>query len=177
MTPDRDIIFGYSDAYLFTIHHPDGSITQVERSDGTIEVQPDEADWYRARMTALMQSTDPNWTWNGPPIPPRKPAFNSFVCDFDGRIWVSRRGAGIRLEGGNQEAQSYSEFNQNPCWRDSYWFDLFNSEGYYLGSIPVPDELSNNVPPFIINGRLIGLTHTEEGSPRITIYRVILPTG
>ena len=41
-----------------------------------------------ARARWNMRQTQPDWTWNGPTIPDRKPPFRGLYVGKDGRIWV-----------------------------------------------------------------------------------------
>ena len=177
MCPDRSLVTGVSEDYRFEIYHSDGGVTVVEKEWDRVPVQPAEASWYRDRITADFRSEFPGWVWNGKDVPGHKPAYVSLLPDLNGRIWVRRQGTGIHLEGCEEKPEDSSGFALNPCWKESYFFDVFDMNGRYLGRVDVPDQLLPRPVPFIDGDLFLGLVEDEDGTPYVKRYRLILPAA
>ena len=148
LTPNLEIVSGIANEYRLEIRNLDGEVTVIERTIEPVSMHPEEKDWYRRRLIASIHRTDPGWRWRGTPIPDAKPFFDAVVPDRNNRIWLLRRGEGFYLEGCNEEAEAYPEFRNNPCWRDSYFFDVFETTGRFLGSVQAPDGIRTYPEPF-----------------------------
>jgi hypothetical protein len=173
-TSGRRMVAGISDQYRFEVYDPDDSVLRIEKPNSRIPVQPDEAVWYERWATASRSRVQPGWVWNGPPIPPYKPAFEAFFPDSAGRIWVLRAGLG-RIQGnGVEDSTDPSALWNNPRWRDEHFFDVFDSEGAFLGSLPVPAGSLFFPPPFIGDDRLLIYSEDESGTPSVKRYRLVL---
>jgi len=173
-TPERRMVAGISDRYRFDIHHPDGTILRIEKPNSRVPIQPEEAAWYERWATASRSRVQPGWVWNGPPIPPHKPAFEAFFPDPSGRIWVLRPGPGQIQENGVEDATDPSVLWNNPRWRDQYFFDVFDPEGAFLGSLQIPPGSQFFPPPFISEESLLVYTEDESGTPIVKRYRLVL---
>lgn len=88
-------------------------------------------------------------------IPDTKPVTVSFFCDDEGNLWVKRRAASPEDEG--------------------RLFDLFDSEGRYLGELRLPFSLQSNPEPIIRQGILYGITADELGAPNLVRARIEKP--
>jgi hypothetical protein len=86
-------------------------------------------------------------------IPEVKPAFESFVVDDRGYLWVVQTTA-----------------TEQDISRGSVTFDVFDPEGYYLG--PVYAEIGTRPPPRIIGDRLVGVVRDELGVPYVVLHRI-----
>jgi len=170
-TPNKDwnlthsgaMIGGVSDTYSFEIRHPDGRILRIARQTPPVPVQPEESRWHYETLTERMRRSDPGWIWRGPSIPEHKPAFESFIPDWSGRIWVVRRGPGVSPNGTDE-------------WRDTALLDVFEEQtGRYLGEVRVPPGLRFSPEPCIRNDLCIAYCQDEEGVPYIRCFRIELP--
>ncbi len=173
-TSSRRMVAGISDRYRFEIHHPDGTVLRVEKPHSRIPVKRDEAAWYERWATASRNRVQPGWVWNGPPIPAQKPAFEAFYPDTVDRIWVLRAGPGRIQENGVEDSPDPSVLRSNPRWRDGHFFDVFDSEGAFLGSLPVPAGSLFFPPPFIGDDRLLIYSEDESGTPQVRQYRLVI---
>ncbi len=177
LTPDPAVVCGTADTYRFEIRRRDGRTTVIERAVDPVPLDPTEREWYRRRLTARIHRTDPGWSWRGEPIPGVKPFFDDLVPDHEDRIWVLRRGAGIHLATGNEDAQDYTEFLERPCWRDRYFFDVFETSGRFLGSVLLPDGFRPFPRPDVAGDTVLLLVHDNDGVPRVKRFRLDLPDG
>jgi hypothetical protein len=163
MTYSGAMIGGASDAYSFAVRHPDGRVLRIERLAASVPVAEEEAAWHRDALTGQMRTVDPTWSWRGPAIPSHKPAFEAFIPDRGGRIWVLRLGPGLR----NPDTGE---------WRDSYLLDVFEEQtGRYLGEVAVPPGVRFAPEPWISGDRLIAYRTDAEGTPLVTSYRLVVP--
>ncbi len=177
MTPLRTMIGGVSDDYRFDIHHPDGRIIRVEKQWDRMPVDPGERAWHRARATANMRGMQEGWAWNGPEPPHVKPPFDEFMADADGRIWVIRAGPGILNPDAPAEPEDRTEFWRNPRWRDSYFIDVFDHEGRFLGSLDIPAGFELYPEPYFDGDTVIALVTDAADVPRVKRFRLVIPEG
>ncbi len=151
MMPSRAMVGGVSSDYRFEIIHPDGHRTVVENTQEPVRLSGDEADWYARRFLALLRGdrvVDPP-SWSASELRQIKPAFDRFLPDRSGRLWVLRTGVGERLPDCNDRAREYSEFGDSPCWHDPTLVGVFAPDGRYLGQVDVPEEMRWSPDPYI----------------------------
>jgi len=175
MTPALDVISGVATKYQFEIRRSDGTRLVVQHQATPTAVQPDEAEWYRRRATAQMRGVDPSWVWNGPEIPPTKPAFSELISSRSGEVWVLREGPGERIQPCNDDADTPGEFYAEPCWRERNTFDVFGADGRYLGAIEAPPEMSMTPPPYIDGDVVIARAEDADGTIYVKRYRRVRP--
>ncbi len=175
MSPLGVMVGGASTDYRFDVFHRDGSVTRIEREWEKIPVEPEERRWYRARATANMRSMAPGWAWNGREVPHFKPPFDGFMADSDGRVWVLRKGPGIQVEGADPDPEDRAEFRTNPRWLESWFVDVFDPDGRFLGEVNLPAGFETYPEPFIRGDTVIARSTAEDGVPRVKRYRLVLP--
>jgi hypothetical protein len=175
MVPDRSVVGGVSDVYRFEIRHIDGRVIRVERAYEPVPVAPEEARWHRDAATANMVNMFPGWVWNGPDIPPHKPAFSLLLPDADGRIWVVRPGPGVRQEGGVEDPFTDHGWFRNPLWVDTYMMDVFDRDGRFLGSVDLPAGFRFSPRPVFAHDTVIAYLENAEGTPYVKKFRLVLP--
>jgi hypothetical protein len=176
MTPEGGLLAGTSDRYRFELRRADGSELAVEKYwEPRVPVLPEEAAWYRGKMTATMLREDPDWTWNGPEVPDHKPAFEYLFADPAGRIWVVRSGPGRKLEGGVQEPQDWRDYFLKPAWEDTWLLDVFGPDGRFLGPVEVPEGMQFQPRPCVQGDCLFALFTDPDGSPLVKGYRLLIP--
>ena len=177
MCPDRSVVGGVSKEYQFEIFHHDGVVTVVKKEWDRVPVQLGEARWYRDRVTADFRAEFPGWAWNGKDVPGHKPAFVGLQPDLNGRIWVRCQGPGIHHEGCDEKPEDSSAFYRDPCWTETYFFDVFDMNGRYLGRVDAPDKLLPRPVPFIDGDLFLGLVEDEDGTLYVKRYRLELPAS
>lgn len=175
MSPTGMMIGGVSTDYRLGIYHADGGITAIERDWDPVRVDPDEAGWLRRRLMSELRMTQPGWAWRGRGIPGYKPPFDSILADRSRRIWVRRQGAGALLPGCIPEPEDRTEFSTNPCWRDSFFFDVFDEDGRFLGDVEIPEGFQRSPVPFIEDDLVLAVVEGEDGTPYVKRYRLVIP--
>ena len=124
-----------------------------------------------------MREVQPGWAWRGRDIPGHKPAFDGFFADRSGRIWVRCYGPGQHLEGCREDAEEVSEFLAYPCWRDRFWYEVFEESGRFLGRVEIPAGFQDSPTPFIEGEMVIANVEGEDSTPYVKRYRLVIPAG
>jgi hypothetical protein len=140
-----------------------------------VTVLSDEADWYGRRYQAYLQTTVDPPRWSASEMATTKPAFEQFIPDYSGRVWVLRPGEGQRLPGCDEEAMEFTEFNTGRCWRDSQILDVFGAGGRYLGDVKIPAGFRLTPRPYINGEVVVGVAEDESGITMAKRYRLVLP--
>ena len=98
------MVGGLSSRYAIDQYLPGGGVLRIDRVADAVPVQPDERADAEEQATWGMKRTQPDWKWNGDPIPSTKPAFREVMTGLDGRIWVlnSRTGQQMPLTMGHE---------------------------------------------------------------------------
>jgi hypothetical protein len=156
-------------------------VVSIRRDVPPEPVSADERTRERARVTELLRSTDPNWTWNGPDIPRTKPFFTDLRVAADGRIWtmVSRdplppgaqplggMGGGTRGRAGGPPPAAGCSLTTASVW------DVFEPAGSYVGRVAVPKGVSM----WVMRGDVIWATAcTDDDAERVRRYRIAWAT-
>ena len=178
LTPELDWVVGISNEYSFQIHHRDGRVSAVSRSWTPVPVSGDEADYERARVTAMVRLNEPDWTWSGPPVSDHKPAYRRILPDHSGRTWLLRDGASRRVAGDCTEAFDDSgEWGRGfrSCWVADQFLDAFDADGRYLGEVQVPSTANVSGDVFIRDDVLVAPANDDAGTIMVKRYRLVLP--
>ena len=175
LTTAAEMVGGVSDSYDFEIRHADGRVTEVETARSLTPLHPDEADWHARRFRAYLKTTIDPPDWSAADMVASKPAFERFIPDNSGRIWVLRSGAGKRLPSCNEQATDFGEFSESPCWRDTRLLEVFGPDGRFLGSVQIPEGVRFAPRPYIKNDMAVFVTEDEAGTIMVKRYRLVLP--
>jgi len=167
--PDGYFIHGIGDRYKFTLLRPEAPLI-VERAGTSSPVTPGERDEEEARVTRNMRFTQPNWRWNGPAIPDRKPYFTDVHAGRDGRIWVTIPQPGVEVE--DLEYDPTDPTSVPNRWQEPMAFDVFEDDGTYLGRVTTPFGFSRYPTPVFDGDRVWAVTRDELGVQRVVRFRV-----
>ncbi len=133
---------GLSSEYSIDAFRPDGSVLRIQRVTEPEAVPPAEKDARRMDVVRNFQRMAPDWTWNGPPIPDTKPAFQDLAAGTDGRIWVRLHQPGFLAEEADPEdPRSVDQWEEPVVW------DVFEPDGTYLGQVRAPDRFRTHPEP------------------------------
>jgi hypothetical protein len=167
------MVGGLSTRYAIDLYHPDGPVLRIERVYDPVPVAPGEKANREDIARWNMRQTQPDWTWNGPAIPDRKPPFRDIYVGRDGRIWVMVHQPGERIPA-DQVDDRGSGPNPRPAtrWRERPAFDVFEPDGTYLGRVLAPVELSPYPTPIFDGTRVWGVVRDELDVQYITRFRV-----
>ena len=172
--PDGFFVVGISDRYAVTLLRPGGYL-RIERDVPPARVTPGEKREEEAAATRNMRYTDPNWRWNGPAIPDQKPFFEQILPAEDGRIWVL-----VELEGVERDDPDFDPTDPDGVenrWRSRRAFDVFETDGTFVGRVDVPDEFSRYPTPVIRGDLVWAVTRDELDVQRVVRYRLTPPAS
>lgn len=156
--PHGGIVKGISSDYRIDLDLGD-RVLRIERAFDPIPVPPAERDHYRDSITDLMRYMDPDWEWNGPPIPETKPVFRRLHSGKDGRIWVEL----------SPELRSAAD----PSLGERIRFDVFEPDGTYLGAVNAPAEFRASINPVFDGDHVWAVTRDELDVQRVVRYRIV----
>ena len=156
--PHGGIVRGVSSDYRIDLQIED-LVLRIERAVDPIPVSPAERDHYRDSITADLRYVDPDWEWNGPPIPETKPVFRTLHSGKDGRTWVEL----------SPELRSASDLSLGEKVR----FDVFEPNGTYLGAVNAPADFMASINPVFDGDYVWAVTRGELDVQRVVRYRIV----
>lgn len=107
-----------------------------------------------------------------PPVPETKPAYRGFYFDDGGRIWVHLHvPAGKREVGEPRSMSGVQEPMPGISWREPVVFDVFETDGTYLGEVRMPERTTVAA---IRGEELWAIQRGELDEPYVVRYRVEL---
>lgn len=172
--PSGRFVGGISSSYAIDLEVADG-VLRIERAHEPVRVFPREADHARARTERGIGMTVPGWTWDGPSIPEKKPAFTGLYPGRDGRIWVRISTEAKEVE--NEDHDPDSPFSTPFVWRSPLRFDVFEADGTYLGAVNPPEDFSSNPFPVFDGDDVWAVSRDDLGIQRVVRYRITLDPG
>lgn len=167
--PGGHFITGLSSRYRIDLRQDDG-VLGIERAADPAPVHDGERADERERVTRMMRNTDPDWSWNGPPIPEQKPFFRQLLTGRDGRVWVR-----LATEAHPVENDDYDPENTASApvfWEEPVRYDVFEPDGTYLGVVVPPDGFYTFAAPIFDADHVWAVTTDELGVQRVVRYRI-----
>ncbi|MYH53702.1 MAG: hypothetical protein F4139_12305 [Gemmatimonadetes bacterium] len=172
--PNGHFLTGLSSEYRIDLARDDG-VLRIERAAEPVPVHDEERAYERERVVRGMREMDPDWTWDGPPIPEHKPFFYELLAGRDGRIWVRLATEGRPVE--NEYYDPEDPGSMPMVWEESVRYDVFEPDGTYLGAVVPPDEFSPYVNPVFDGDYVWGVTRDELGVQRVVRFRIVVGGG
>ena len=155
---------------------PDGTpldtVPQPASDYEPVPVSDDERGFLREMITQQMRNTQPDWNWDGPPIPDYKPPFLQLHPGRDGRIWVLPWPQWDFLES-DERAPSGTPAGpmMNLVWTS---YDVFEENGAFLGTVQVPEGFSAIPVPVFDGDHVWAVSRDELGVERVVRYRILV---
>lgn len=176
-SPFGHMVGGIATRYAIDQYHRDGRVTRIERVVEPVPVQGDERANREEQATWSLRRTQPDWSWNGPPIPDHKPPFRDIQVGRDGRIWVLLHAAGERIPEEELDPPSQARPDARPVdrWREPVVFDVFEPDGTYLGLVHGPRGFSTYPTPVFDGDRVWAIVRDDLDVQYLTRFRVVLP--
>ncbi len=176
LAPTGELIWGWAGEYSFNIRTADGSTTAVERYWEPVALKAEEADYERRLMVSQLRRNLPDFAWDGAEMPATRPAYNGFLTDRAGRIWVVRDGAGVRadecIDPDTWTPEDGVNPWQEPCWRPQQIIDVFRLDGTYLGEVQADERI--NIA-FIGEDYVLSIAEDDIGTPLVRLHRLHVP--
>ena len=142
--PSGHFLTGFSSDYRIELARDDG-VLRIERDRDPVPASAAERAYERERTVGRIRRSLPGWEWDGPAIPTTKPFFQELLAGRDGRIWV-------RLWTERRPVDNVDHDPGDPgslpvIWEEETRYDVFESDGTYLGVVVAPDEFSTFPAP------------------------------
>ena len=169
--PSGHFLTGLPSEYRIDLARDDG-VLRIERTTDPAPIHDDERSVRRERVVRSMRNTDPNWSWTGPPIPEHKPFYRGLLAGRDGRIWVRLVTESHAVENDNYDPEN--PFSTQVIWREPLRYDVFESDGTYLGVVVPPDGFSPYPNPVFDGDHMWAVTRDELGVERVVRYRIVV---
>jgi hypothetical protein len=169
-TPDQEWTYsplGYMVGALATSYAIDlflapDRVLRIERASWEpVPVLAAEKAEREERATANMRNTQPNWKWNGPPIPDTKPPFSGVSVGERGRIWVRLHQEAYQIEDDTDPADLEPNAMPPQTWFEPVAFDVFEPDGRYLGMVRGPEGFATWPYP-VMRGDTIWAVQEDE---------------
>jgi len=162
--PAGYFVTGRAERYAITFADPSG-VRRVERVVAPTRIAEGERTQEIARATAGLRWLDSSWVWSGPDVPTEKPAFERFYVATDGRLWVLRVGDAVALG-----TPARDENGVEIAWAEQQLFDVFERDGSFLGSVPVPMGFKRDRAPVIDGDGLWAVVDAATGEQRVVRF-------
>ena len=171
MHPNGHFVTGISSDYRIELGRDDG-VLRMERVHEPVAVSDAEREYHRERTTLSMRRTQPDWSWNGPPVPETKRPFRGLVAGRDGRIWVQLWTEASPVD--NQNYNPDNPFSDPVIWESPVRYDAFEPDGTYLGALAAPDGfLVSPAEPIFDGDHVWAVSRDELGVQRVVRYRLV----
>lgn len=132
--PEGYFVVGVSNEYRFDIRAP-GEVVRISRETELIPVHAEEAAEWRRHFEWMEREpryNPPAGEW----LPSTMPPYRGITVAGDGRIWVRRNTTPRPIE-----VRPVPNAPPPVAWSQPYWFDVFESDGRFLGGIRFPDSI------------------------------------
>lgn len=169
--PGGHFLSGLSTDYRIDLVRDDG-VLRIERAADPVPVSDEERARQRESLVQRMQAFDPDWTWNGPPIPDHKPFFLDIVAGRDGRIWVRVPTEARAVENPDHDPEDPS--STPVLWRTPVRYDVFEADGSYLGAVSAPAGFAATPDPVFDGDHVWAVTRDDLGVNRVVRFRIVV---
>lgn len=167
------MVGGVSTDYRIDLLRHGEPVVQIERARQPVPVSDAEKDERVDQIEQNLRRNYPGWRWNGPAVPDTKPPFTGILVDDNGRIWVqlSQPGVEFRTE---EEAREEARRTERPQlrYREPVIFDVFETDGRYLGAVHMPDGFRTFPAPVIHGDVMWAVVFDELDVPRVIRYAI-----
>ena len=150
----------------------DDGVLRIENAYEPVPTSEAEREYHRERITRSLRRTQPDWSWNGPPVPDTKPPFTGLVAGRDGRIWVLLWTEAHPVD--NQNHNPDNPFSDPVVWESQVRYDAFEPDGTYLGTLAAPDGFRVWPEPIFDGDHVWAVTRDELGVERVVRYRLVV---
>ena len=172
--PTGHFVTGLPSEYRIDLARDDG-VLRIERATDPAPTHDDERALQRERTVRSMQRTDPDWSWDGPPIPDHKPFYRELLAGRDGRIWVR-----LATEAHAVGDEDHDPSDPSPApvtWVEPLRYDVFEPDGTYLGVVAPPEDFTPFPNPVFDGDYVWGVTRDDLGVQRVVRYRIVVGGG
>ena len=173
LSPMGYFIHAISTDYRLTLLKQEGPPLQIQKVYEPVPVTPGERAEEEAGAVRNMRYTDPNWRWNGEPIPETKPPFSRFYGGEDGTVWVRVHQPARKVEDPYFDPTDPEAVKDE--WKEPVVFDVFQEDGTYLGPVRAPDGFRGYPEPIFTRAWVLATLRDELDVQTVVKFRVALP--
>ena len=168
------MVGGLSTHYAIDLFVGPNRVLRIERADwGRVPVLAAEKEEQERIATANMRYTQPNWRWNGPPIPDSKPPYAGLYVGDDGRVWVRLYQGAYQIETDGEPAEELRPGEvPDQTWIEPVAFDVFEPDGRYLGMVRAPEGFSTYPTPVIRGDTVWAVVRDQMEVPYIVRFHI-----
>ena len=168
-SPLGGFVVGVSNSYRISHYRSDGTVIRMERDVIPIPVHPEERSEYQARSDWLLERQGQFSTDEPQPIPNVKPFYRDLLVGQEGSIWV-RRYTEARKDA-SIEVPTEPDPNSPPVttWREPNIYDVFDTEGTFLGSVAVPPRTNLRL---VRGNEVWGIRRGEFDEPMVVRFQL-----
>src|SRR5690606_14329507 len=166
VTPEGEVVVMIGDRYAVDVYRHDGTVLRIARSVDPVPVTDEERAAEEARVTQSFQRFVDGWRWDGPAIPSSKPPISWVHTGRDGTIWVRVARPGTALP----EAERAS--GARTFVREPIVFDVFRTDGRYLGQVAAPDGFQLQPYPVLDRDHVWAVVRGADDVPFVVRYRI-----
>lgn len=152
--------------YAVGLQRANGTVLRIERDAAAVPVSAEERAAEEARVIEFFRRLEPGWRWDGPQIPDSRPPIGGLHTGIDGTIWVRVAQPGTVIAEAERAPRART-FVHEPIV-----FDVFESDGRYLGDVSAPDRFLLMPHPVLSRERVWGVIHDDNDVSFIVRYRV-----
>lgn len=162
-------LIGCSGTYRFDHVQLDGTVRRLERAWTPVPISDAERDFWTEGVTAQARARTPGWRWSGAPVPDRKPAYRSFFGGEAGRIWVRTPRRSIP----RPRPERMPEYYPDLFYSEPVGFDVFASDGRYLGPVNVPSGFRDRPAPVFRGDTVWAVILDDNGVQQVGRFHVV----
>ena len=164
---DGSVVFGRTDSYVLVVTRP-RSLLRLERVAPRIRLETEERATYRKLLEAMRSRPGVQTSGMQGDVPAEKPFYADLFFDDDNRIWVRLHAKGEPFTPPRRRLPPGAPELPSVLWRDQPIWDVFRSDGTYLGQIRFPPMTT----PWVARGNQIwSVQQGEEDEPYVVRYR------
>lgn len=168
---DGHFVSAVTDRYAVDLLREDGSVLRIEKEADPVPVSREERAAEEERVVRVMRRVDSSWRWDGPPIPQEKPLMRALFPGEDGRVWVQLHRPGERVPDDELDPGPGGE-RPIPRIQEPVVFDVFESDGRYLGRVTAPEGFSTGPRPIFRGEHVWATSQDDLGVPYVVRYRI-----
>lgn len=169
--PTGRLVSALSTAYRIDLEQESG-VLRIERNHDPVAVSEGERDYHERRILRRMRQTVAGWSWDGPAVPDHKPAFRGLHAGSNGWIWVHLWAESRQVP--NEEHDPSDPQSAPFTWLEPLRYDVFESDGTYLGAAVPPEGFSFSPPPVFGDSFVWAVERDDLGVERVVRYRIEL---
>lgn len=168
---DGKFVSARTDRYEIDVPRANGTVMRIVRDVQPVPVPPAEADRLKEQLVrSIKRNNDPNFEWNGPPIPKTKPLIRSISIGTDSTIWVFRPAPSVERKLTDPDAIKQSGYSTE--WITATVADVFDPQGRYLGAVKFPDSTVAYPPPVLSMTNVWAVANHADGYQQVVRYRI-----